>query len=478
MVSALDWGSRGPGFKSRQPDKRVRVRADVLGTGSSFSGDVCRMYAGSGPQPYASPPVEWVARGQPEVQRQRGKWVVRVSGYDPATGRRRVRQLGTFVSTRAAVARQRELVAGGVSADGGTLAEFLEQAWLPSKEGRVEPGTYHQYRWAVTRHIVPFLGAVRLGDLTPEVVDRWLASLTAASDGGRPRLGATSARLVRKILSMALEEAVQRGRLARNPVVLTQPPRRIRTTSRQSWTLAEAQAFLGAIGDHRLYAAFYVSLVTGLRRGELLALRWDDVDLERCQLEVVQQLAVEGGRPVLKQLKTDASARVVTFGPSTAAVLADHEARQAAEASFAGPAWRRTGLVFTTALGESIDPNNFARLMDGLAGKAQVPRITPRGLRHTAQSVGRVVVGDDKVVQERLGHSDVEITLNTYTRSRSSTATLANASMLPSVGASRRTEPIAVRRVEDRHSSEFGSTSPTSGAVRVAPQAAGVLPWP
>jgi integrase len=228
-------------------------------------------------------------------------------------------------------------------------------------------------------------------------------------------LGATSARLVRKILSMALEEAVQRGRLPRNPVVLTQPPRRTWAVKRQSWTLAEAQQFLQANTDHRLHAAFHVSLVTGVRRGELLALRWKDVDLERCQLEVVQQLAVEGGRPVLKQLKTEASSRVVTFGPSTAAVLVDHRARQEAEAAFAGPAWRNTGLVFTTALGEAIDPNNFARLMDGLTAKAGVPRITPRGLRHTAQSVGRVVVGDDKVMQERLGHSDVEITLNTYT---------------------------------------------------------------
>src|SRR5688572_11702136 len=135
--------------------------------------------------------VEWVATGAPEVHRQRGKWVVRVSGYDPATGRRRVRQLGTYASKRAAVVHQRELVAGGVSSDGGTLAEFLEQAWLPSKEGRVEPATDHQYRWAVTRHIVPLVGAVRLGDLTPEVVDRWLGSLTAVPDGGRPRLGTT-----------------------------------------------------------------------------------------------------------------------------------------------------------------------------------------------------------------------------------------------------------------------------------------------
>lgn len=80
-----------------------------------------------------------------------------------------------------------------------------------------------------------------------------------------------------------------------------------------------------------------------------------------------------------------------------------------------GPGWPDSGLVFTTALGAWIDPNNFSRIMASLIAKAGVPRITPKGLRHTAQSVGRVVVGDDKVMQERLGHADIGITLNTYT---------------------------------------------------------------
>jgi integrase len=152
-----------------------------------------------------------------------------------------------------------------------------------------------------------------------------------------------------------------------------------------------------------------------MRRGEILALRWSQVDLERRQLDVVQQITVERNRPVLKQLKTENSVRVVSFGRATAKVLAAHRERQRAEAEFAGSAWKDTGLVFTTALGGWLDPSNFGRLMDSLIDKAGVPRITPKGLRHTAQSVGRVVVGDDKVMQERLGHADIGITLGTYT---------------------------------------------------------------
>src|SRR5207244_12245954 len=109
-----------------------------------------------------------------------------------------------------------------------------------------EPNTLCRYKWGVRRHSVPALGAVRLGDLSPEIVDAWVSELTEAREGKKPRLGATSARLVRKVLSMALLEAVERGRLPRNPVARTQPPRRDRTHQRLGWTLEEARRFVAA----------------------------------------------------------------------------------------------------------------------------------------------------------------------------------------------------------------------------------------
>lgn len=158
---------------------------------------------------------------------RREKWVLRQSGYDAATGQRRVRQLGTFASQRVARAAQRvqRVALRSPAATAATLAEYLEQVWLPAKAGRVERSTGDQYAWAVRRHIVPLIGATRLTDLNPEVLDHWIGSLVAPDESGRARLSATSARLVRKVLSMALDEAVQRGRIVRNPVVLTQPPR-------------------------------------------------------------------------------------------------------------------------------------------------------------------------------------------------------------------------------------------------------------
>jgi integrase len=358
--------------------------------------------------------VTWVPSGDPAVHRQREKWVLRQGGYDAATGQRRVRQLGTFPTQRAARAAQRDGLRSP-KATAATLAEYLEQVWLPAKAGRIERSTGDQYAWAVRRHIVPLLGATRLSDLSPEVLDHWITSLVAPDEGGTARLSATSARLVRKVLSMALDEAVQRGRIVRNPVVLTQPPRPARRPARPGWTLGEARRFLVATAGHRLGPAFHLALVTGLRRGELLGLRWTDLDLDHHELHVTQQLAVEGGRPRIKDLKTSASERLVTFGPSSVVVLTGHARRQRDERELVGPAWGETGLVFTTPLGGWIDPSTFGRHMRELAVAAGVPAITPRGLRHTAQSLGRAVVGDDKVMQERLGHTDIGVTLNTYT---------------------------------------------------------------
>ena len=117
----------------------------------------------------------------------------------------------------------------------------------------------------------------------------------------------------------------------------------------------------------------------------------------------------------MKDLKTESSDRILAIGQRAVEVLEEHRTRQAAEHVILGLDASDVELVFTSEVGGWIDPNNIGRIMERLAKDAGVPRLTPKGLRHTAQSIGRVVVGDDKIVQERLGHADIGITLNTYT---------------------------------------------------------------
>ncbi len=365
---------------------------------------------------YYDASMRGVAAAEVTVQKQRGKWTVRQSGYDPASGRRRVRQLGTFATRKAAEEFSRSLFEGRIGSSRETVGDYVREVWLRSIEGRVADNTHEQYRWAVDNHIVPLLGSVRLKDLTPEIVDDWITALSVAAPGDRPRLSATSTRLVRKILSMALENAVQRGSLKRNAVVLTRPPRARRTSGKQQgWTLAEARSFLEATKGHRLYPAFHLGLVTGLRRGELLGLNWGDIDPVAGVVQVQRQYVVVRGRPELRDpLKTESSDRLVTIGSTTSAMLEAYRKRQAAELSLLGIA-EQDGALFTTEEGDRVNPNTLGRVMKRLCDEVGVAPLTPKGLRHTAQSVGRVAVGDDKVMQERLGHADIGVTLNTYT---------------------------------------------------------------
>lgn len=215
---------------------------------------------------------------------------------------------------------------------------------------------------------------------------------------------------------MALGEGVERGLLARNPVDATSMPRARRTQRRKGWTFDEAKSFLQAADGHHLSSAFQLGLVTGLRRGELLGLDWAQVDLDRGLIEVVQQYVMVRGRPVLKPVvKTEAGDRLLAIGSKTCDLLASHKATQAVEfAKLFGPTVTSVA-VFTTELGERVNPNSFTRLTKRLCNEAGVTPLTAKALRHTANSVGRAVVGDDKVMQERLGHADIAVTLGTYT---------------------------------------------------------------
>lgn len=350
------------------------------------------------------------------VQKHRGKWTVRQVGYDPSTGKRRVRQVGTFDTKKAANAYKDRVADGRVGLETDTVAGYVGTSWLTAIEPRVDESTFDQYSWAVSNHIVPLLGEVKLKDLTPELLDRWIRDLCLPADDGNPRLGLTSTRLVRKVLSMALADGVARGHLARNPVEATKPPRAQRAPKRKGWTFDEAKTFVEATRDHRLFPAFHLGLVTGLRRGEILGLDWDHVRLGDGVIEIVQQYVIVKGRPVLKPVpKTEASDRILAIGSRTVELLAEHGAKQATENGLLFGSEEHRAAVFTSEAGERVNPNTFTNMIRRLSTQAGVPPLTAKAFRHTANSIGRSVVGDDKIMQERLGHADISVTLGTYT---------------------------------------------------------------
>ena len=220
-----------------------------------------------------------------------------------------------------------------------------------------------------------------------------------------------------------LSEAMREELIERNVATVVRPPS-VERVEVQPWSTEEASRFLTASADHRLHALFAVGVALGLRKGELLALRWDDLDLERGLLHVrqnVQRLPEMG--LVFGPPKSSKSRRTIPLPAASAKVLRSHRANQAAEALALGPAWIDSGLVFTSTIGTVIEPRNLNRFFDELIGKARVRRIRFHDLRHTCASLLLAQNVPARVVMEILGHSQLAMTTDLYSPRHADRAT-------------------------------------------------------
>lgn len=223
-------------------------------------------------------------------------------------------------------------------------------------------------------------------------------------------------RLVHTLIRQVLADAVKWNRLARNPADSADPPSASAAKSRemQTWDRDQVRAFLARVGDDRLYAAWRLAATTGLRRGELLGLRWRDVDLDAARCSIVQTVVDGSGKPEISKPKTERGRRSVALDAETVAALRAHRKAQAAERLALGPAYQDNGLVFCREDGAPIWPRTFSRAFERHGEAAELPVIRLHDLRHTHATLALAAGIHPKVVSERLGHSSVGITLDLY----------------------------------------------------------------
>lgn len=288
-----------------------------------------------------------------------------------------------------------------------SVAEYLEW-WLTNQvePSDLEPYSKRAYRKAVRHDLIPALGARPLAQLTPQQVQAMLAALGQ-------RLAPRTVLQIRSVLRRALHHALRYGLVTRNVAELTDPPK-VRSTPVTPYRLDEARAVLAAVQGDRLEALYTVALSIGLRQAETLGLRWEDVDLERCCLEVRRQLQRQDGQWVLKAVKSQTSQRTVHLPGFALAALRRHRARQAAERLAAGPGWEDQGLVFCREDGRPVSPRWLLYRWNEVVVRAGVRRIKYHDLRHTAASLMIAQGASLQEVKETLGHASIAVTSAYY----------------------------------------------------------------
>ncbi|XVQ11522.1 site-specific integrase [Spirillospora sp. CA-255316] len=181
------------------------------------------------------------------------------------------------------------------------------------------------------------------------------------------------------------------------------------------WTTAQTAQFLDAIASHRLYAAYHLIALRGLRRGEAAGLRWCDLDLDEGTALVCRQLQQRDGRLTVCPPKTAHSTRLIALDRTTVAALRAHRSRQQAEAAAYGDGYHDSGHVFTNLNGDPVAPGRLTHLFQRLITEHDVPPIRLHDLRHGAATLALAAGVELKVVQEMLGHSSIVLTADTYT---------------------------------------------------------------
>lgn len=335
-------------------------------------------------------------------------------------GKRRQRTKGGFATKRDAqryLTEQLARLAAGtyVAPARTTLGEMCEQ-WLEVQRSRLRPSTWESYCGMLRGRVVPELGHIALQQLTAARIDQLYARLL--SDGRADGSGGLSARSVRYthvVLRRALGDAVRKNLLARNPTDAADPPSasEAKAPTMRTWDAGEVARFLEHITGDRLAAAWRLAATTGLRRGEVLGLRWRDCDLDAGRVTIVQTL-IEGPREPRLSKPKSGRGRNVALDAGTVQALREHRKAQASERLAWGPAYRDTGLVFCREDGTPIWPRTFSRTFEGHAKNAGVPPIRVHDLRHSWATAALGAGVHPKVVQERLGHASVAITLDIY----------------------------------------------------------------
>jgi integrase len=298
---------------------------------------------------------------------------------------------------------------GGFIFDAGdlTVGKYLDRWLSDSVRGTVRVSTYERHEGIIRTHIKPSLGRIKLKNLTPPHVRSLHREKLNAG------LSPATVRKIHYTLHKALFQAVSDGLVPRNPAAVKAP--RPVPEEMHPLSAGETRKFLDVAKGNRFEALYVLAITTGLRRGELLGLRWEDADLENGVLRVGRALVREGGRYRPGETKTKRGRRSIRLTPQAVNALAAHRKKQLEERMRFSGLYEDQDLIFSTQKGTPINPENLVkRSFKPLLERAGLPEIRFHDLRHTCATLLLGSGVHPKLVQELLGHATIAMTLDTY----------------------------------------------------------------
>jgi integrase len=344
-------------------------------------------------------------------QRSDGRWAAQIDlGRRDGKRLRKVLYGATAAEVQAQLLKARSDKARGlpVKLEKQTVAQYLGRWLTEYAQLSTRPRTFERYEQLIRLHIAPEIGAIRLEKLTPGDVQHLLNHKHAAG------LSPKSVRHIRAVLTVALNRAMRWGLVGRNVAALTDGPKLERHEIRPL-SLEQTQHFIEMVKNEPFGPFFLLAATTGARRGELLAAKWADVDLDARVIRITGSLQrINGGLQVCEP-KTAKSRRPLPLLDFVGEALKAHRARQLRERLQAGADWLDNGFVFTGDHGQPLDPDGALRdAFKTVLAKAGLPDIRLHDLRHSAASLLLALNVHPRVVMELLGHSQISLTMNTY----------------------------------------------------------------
>jgi integrase len=331
--------------------------------------------------------------GEDETGKRRQLWRTVASGEDPQ------RELTRLL---------REHDKGHLAAEARplTVGEYLEGEWLPHMRPRIRESTWVRYEQLISSDVLPVIGAVRLGRLRPNDVQRVVDEMVSKG------LAARTVVQGYRVLSSALSQAVRWQMIPTNPATAVRPPR----IERAELTIPDAEQVRAIVeaAEGWVHLPILLAATTGMRRGEVFGLRWRDVDLDANLVRVTGSLQRVGGKLRVVEPKSARGRRTVSLPATVVEVLRAHRKDQAERRLLLGEGWTDSDLVVERGDGQPRDPDTITHYFADIATKVKVPGVRFHDLRHAyATSLLRGGV-HPKIVSEALGHASTAFTMDVY----------------------------------------------------------------